>query len=375
MEALIVDTDFLALASELARTFAGRASAHDEQGQFVSTNYQDLKEHGFFRLTIPEELGGHGLPYSQVCEIVKSIGKSCGSTALAFSMHNHLLAANVWKYKKGQGAEAMLRKVADEQPVLISTGAKDWLESNGEAKKTEGGYLVSGFKHFASQSAAGDLVITTARYQDKTTGNWKVLHFSVPMTAPGVSHLNNWNTLGMRGTGSHTIKFEEVFVPENAVALEREAGEFHPVWNVVLTVAMPLIMSAYVGIAERATEIVVDKARNLADMKPHMKSEIGKMLNLITTARVMWEDMVRLTNEFDFAPEDRLGNEILMRKTVVANTVIDTVTKAMEINGGQSYFKNQEMERLFRDVQAARFHPLAEPEQLLFSGEFSLRTT
>jgi acyl-CoA dehydrogenase len=58
--------------------------------------------------------------------------------------------------------------------------------------------------------------------------------------------------MGMRGTGSHTVVLEDVFVPEASVALRRPCGEYHPVWNVILTVAMPLICAAYVGLAEGA---------------------------------------------------------------------------------------------------------------------------
>ena len=64
-------------------------------------------------------------------DLIKTIATYCGSTALAFSMHQHLVAASVWKYKtKGVGA-AMLEKVAANQLVLVSTGARDWLDSNG----------------------------------------------------------------------------------------------------------------------------------------------------------------------------------------------------------------------------------------------------
>ncbi len=372
MESSIEKVNWNAITNDLANAFAERAAKHDQAGDFVADNYADLKASGYQSLTIPEELGGYGVSHSEMCNIIKRIGKSCGSTALAMTMHNHLLAANIWKYKKGQGGEKMLEKVAREQLVLISTGAKDWLASNGELVKVENGYRLSGLKHFASQSAYGDVIVTSAQFNDPENG-MKVLHFPVPMKTEGVSHLNNWNTMGMRGTGSHTIKFDNVFVPEGAIVLSRNVGEFHPVWNVVLTVAMPLIMSAYVGIAERAVELVVEKFRQSSDVPPHIVSQIGALQNMFTHAKVMWEDMVRIANDLDFEPTDQNGNDILIRKTAVANAVIQTVSKAFEINGGQSYFKNQEMERLFRDIQGARFHPLSETEQLKFTGEYILK--
>ncbi len=366
------ETHWINLARDLGKDFANRAAENDRNAAFVNENYLQLKEHGFFKATIPKELGGEGVLHSQMCDILRVIAQSCGSTALALSMHQHLLAANIWKYKKGQGSEAMLIKVADKQLVLVSTGAKDWLESNGEMHKTKGGYIVNAQKHFASQSPVGDVLVTSAPYKDPEEG-WQVLHFPVPFKSEGVSVMDNWYTMGMRGTGSHTVKLENVFVPESAVVLRRPRGEFHPFWNVVLTVAMPLIMSVYVGIAEKAAQIAVEQIKSRNANKDHIKYLIGEMNNELTAAQVQWKDMIRICNEYDFQPVDRNSHDILTRKTNVANAAIRSVTKAMEVVGAQSYFQNLGMERLFRDVQGANYHPLNEKDQQIFSGEFILR--
>ena len=160
----------------LGDLFDERSASHDEEGSFVDDNYKTLKENRYFAALVPEELGGEGVSHSEMCEILRIIAQSCSSTALALSMHQHLVGAAVWKFRRGQGGEPLLKMVAEKQPVLVSTGAKDWLESNGEMAKTEGGYLVSGFKHFASQSEAGDIMITSAPYDDTEHGE-QVLHF------------------------------------------------------------------------------------------------------------------------------------------------------------------------------------------------------
>lgn len=363
---------WLALIEELGGAFEAREIKHDQDDSFVSDTYADLKEYGLFAAAVPQELGGDGLTHAEIANVLRVLAQYSSSAALANSMHQHLVAANVWKYKHGKGGEPILRKVASEQPVLISTGAKDWLESNGSMEKVEGGYLVSAHKYFASQSAIGDIAVTSAPYFDPEEG-WQVLHFSVPMNAEGVSLIENWETLGMRATGSHTIVFDKVFVPDSAIALSRSQGGFHPVWNVVLTVAMPLIMAVYVGIAQKAAEIALDTAKHQAAPKPYLASEVGAMNNSLQTAVIIWEDMLRLTNNFDFEPTDEIGHEILTRKTIVANAAIDVVTKAMEIVGGRGYYRSFGLEKLFRDVQAAKYHPLAEKDQQIFSGEFLLR--
>jgi acyl-CoA dehydrogenase len=63
---------------------------------------------------------------------------------------------------------------------------------------------------------------------------------------------------------------------------------------------------------------------------------------------------------------------MVTRKTNVANACIATVSKAMEVVGGQAFYRSLGLEQLFRDVQGARYHPMQEKEQLLFSGNFLL---
>ncbi|HWH78015.1 MAG TPA: acyl-CoA dehydrogenase family protein [Candidatus Binatus sp.] len=355
------------VAHSLGEQFAGRAEAHDEDDSFVNENYAALKERRVLAAAIPQELGGGGASYREVADMLRTLAQYCGSTALALSMHQHLIAATVWKYRHGQGGEPLLKNVAEKQLVLVSTGAGDWLESNGSMSKTDGGYLVSALKHFASQSAIGDMLVTSAPLLDE------VLHFPVPIKSPGVTLLNDWRTLGMRGTGSHTVKLENVFVPDGAIALRRPRGAYAPIWNVVLTVAMPLIMAVYVGIAEKAAQLAIGQVRRKKNAKTQTAGLIGEMNNDLVAAEIQLNDMLRITNEYDFAPIDQNGQDILTRKTNVANAAIRVVTKAMDIVGGAGFYRGFGLERLFRDIQAARYHPLAESDQVKFSGEYLLR--
>jgi len=361
-------TNWTKTAQTLAQSFAKYASEKDKTGEFVHENYDALKANEFFSLMVPEELGGAGLPYSEVCDIIRMFGNNCGSTALAFSMHQHLVGATVWKYKHKDAGKPLLTNVADNQLVLVSTGARDWLGSNGEMTKVEGGYLVNAKKAFASQSATGNILVSSAPYENKK-GERKVLHFGVPFKAEGLSLLDDWNVMGMRGTGSQTVVLKDVFVPDSAIALERPQDEFHNVWNIVITVAMPLIMSAYVGIAERAREIAIDFAKNNTSKQGHIPYVLGKLDNTFLSAKVQWKAMYERTDELEFAPTKQLSSEILSLKTNVSQACIDTVKYAMELVGGGSYYAKNELERLFRDVQASEFHPLPKWNQYAFNSE------
>ncbi len=344
---------------------------HDHGDSFVADNYKLIREIGLLTAMIPTELGGAGTSYSEMCDILKLVAHYCPSTALSLSMHQHLLAANIWKYRHSKGGEEVLKKVAANDLILISTGAGDWLESNGTMEKIEGGYVVSAEKNFASQSSVGNILVTSAPYKNPEKG-WQVLHFAVPMTAEGVTVMDNWYTLGMRGTGSQSVKLDKVYIPETSVALERPKGEYHPFWNVVLTVAMPLIMSVYVGIAEKASIIALDRTRGKEKRPPYIPFLAGEMHNQLIMAQVLLRDMVNLSNNLNFLPKDVTAVAILSRKTLVAEACKATVSKAMETVGGLSFYRTTGLERLFRDVQAGNFHPLQEKHQHYFTGEFLL---
>ena len=146
---------FLEIVQKLGPRFAGRAAAADVEGRFVRDNYADLKEARLMSALVPSELGGGGATHGEICQILREIAHHCGSTALALSMHTHLVAAAVWRHKHGQPAEALLRKIAASELVLVSTGAGDWVESVGKAERAPGGYRVSAVKRFGSGSPVG----------------------------------------------------------------------------------------------------------------------------------------------------------------------------------------------------------------------------
>ena len=157
-----------------------------------------------------------------------------------------------------------------------------------------------------------------------------------------------------------------------AIAFKRPRGTYHPVWNVVLTVAMPLIMSVYVGIAEKAAQLAIGHIRRQKSAKPQMADLIGAMNNDLVAAEIQLNDMLRIAENYEFEAVDQNGQDILTRKTNVANAAIGVVTKAMEIAGGAGFYRSFGLERLFRDIQAARYHPLPENEQVKFSGEYPI---
>jgi len=356
------------LAAELGAEFAKGAAAHDADNRFVADNYDMLRARGFFALAVPENLGGGGGDHATLCSVVREFGRHCGSTALSFSMHSHPVAVNVFKHLRGDDkATATLRRIADDELAIAGTGANDWLESSGEMIPVDGGYRVTARKHFVSGGPGAQVFVTSATLAGED-GN-EVLHFAIPFASDGVTRHDNWNTLGMRATGSNDVSLEDVFVPEAAVVARRPAGAWHPMWNVILPIAMPIIMSAYMGIADAALQI----ARAAAAKRPdELAGAFGEMQNRHTAAAIAHADMVRLGDNYAFAPGDELSSDILTRKTLLAEAARDTVELGAEIVGGAGFFKGHPMERLLRDVRASHFHPLPYRRQYRFSGRVGL---
>jgi len=216
----------------------------------------------------------------------------------------------------------------------------------------------------------GGVLVTSVPFEDPAEGS-QVLHFPVPFTAQGVSLANDWRTLGMRATGSHTVTLDKVFVPDEAILLRRPRGRFHPAWNVILTAAQPLIMSVYAGVAEAAAAIGHDLAKRRRD-DPTVAYLLGELTNHLTTVQLAVDDMVRLAGDLDVGISLDVANAILVRKTIVAEHVLATVEKALEAAGGAGFYRKTGLERLLRDAHGAQFHPLAAKRQHRFTGRVLL---
>jgi alkylation response protein AidB-like acyl-CoA dehydrogenase len=225
-------------------------------------------------------------------------------------------------------------------------------------------------KAFCSGSPIGNIAVMRCAYDDGTKEN--VLHFSVPLSSEGVEILNDWDAMGMRGTGSNSIKFKDVFVPEEKVNLIRDRGVWHPVWNVVGTLAFPVFISPYVGVAEA----IAEKAKNILSGRPNTDANthsiLGKMQNHLQIVKWARDDMVQRVNDFNIKPSEDSAMKALQSKSIISHHGRACAQSAMEAIGGYSYFKKVQIERLYRDLLAGEFHPMQAHKQEAALGEFMM---
>lgn len=353
------------IARSLGKGFASRAAEYDATDSFAAENFREIKAAGLLSIGIPAELGGGDAGYRELCEMLRETARHCSGTALALAMHTHPLAAAIWRWRKGDKApvEGLLKRVAAENLMLLSTGGNDWLSGSGSAEKTEGGYLFSGRKRFVSGAEAGNILMTMARDGDT------VLHAGVPMNAKGVKIEQTWRTLGMRASGSQDVVLDKVFVPEASIAVRRPSGVWHPFFHLVSLVAWPLIYSVYRGVAEKLRDETVSLAMRKRQDGDTLQL-IGALDTALAAAVSAHEQMMTIAETA--TPAEAVSSSMMTLKRVMTEQMLEAASIAMDAAGGSAFYRAAGIEKLFRDIQAARYHPLTMQPQHRLAGRVAL---
>jgi len=357
------------IARELGPLLARRAAEAADEDRFVADNFATLKASGLVEAGVPAQLGGGGADVDELAAMLRTLAYHCGSTALAFSMHTHQVAIPAWRWvhQKAMPVEPLLKRIASERLLLLSSGGSDWIAGSGKAEKVEGGYRIDARKVFTSGAPTGDLFMTGAILE--TPEGPTVLHFGLPMSSPHVKVLDTWRTLGMRATGSHDVLIEGHVVPEAAVSVKRKAGEWHPLFQIIATIAFPLVYSVYLGVAESARDLAIELVKRKQPSR-HTIDLAGRMDTELAGARLAVESMlaaVRLN-----APSAATVNQVMIGKALATRHAIAAVDYAMEVAGGVGFYRSVGLERKFRDIQAARYHPLQSGPQVEYAGATAL---
>ena len=160
---------------------------------------------------------------------------------------------------------------------------------------------------------------------------------------------------------------ENLFVPDAGVAFSRKAGEWHPVFHIIATIAFPLIYAVYLGVAESARDLAIE----IAKRKPQPDLSLaGRMDTELRAAQLAHRSMLDAANRN--APSADTVNEVMIGRTLVGRHAIAAVELAMELAGGASFYRATGLERRFRDIQGARFHPLQSGPQARYAGATAL---
>jgi acyl-CoA dehydrogenase len=365
------DADVLALAREVGRAAAPFEAVHDTRADFVDEAYTAMAELGYLRLAVPAELGGIGATLRQVVLAEEELGRWSGSAALAAAMHLYLTRMQVWRHRRGKpDAAGVLRRIAGEGLVLATSGGSDWVCPTTTATPVEGGYRFDGRKTFCSQAPVAG-VLSTSAVLGEPGPDAVVLHAGVPFSAPGVGIVETWDTLGMRGTASHDVVLDGVFVPEEKILGTRPYGVLAGPLLVAVIHFAPVAAAAYLGVAHGACEEAERLVVGRSEVPAAAVRGIGEMRARLRVAH--WALLAAVDEVGDDpAADDPTLDAVLTAKRHVVVEARAVVDRALEVAGGVAFFRRSPLERAYRDVRGGPFHPLTPEATLARLGENAL---
>ena len=360
--------DLIAQVEALGPAFAKRAAKYDREASFPFENYADLKSAGLLGLCVPERFGGRGADLRTYALVSATLGKYCGATALTFNMHAcstfwpGLLADDLdmtpaQKQEHERYRAVHFDRVVKDGAIYAQPFSEGSAAAAGKAPfgtlaaKVDGGWRVNGKKIFASLSGAAHYygVLCT---EDKPGSSMRdTLYIAVPADVPGFTITGDWDPLGMRGTVSRTLVFNEVFVPDDAQMMPRglyfqAAGR----WPHMFTTLSP----TYMGIAVAAYEFTVKYLRGEVEGMPPIKRRmyptkqiaVAEMWVKLEQTRALFLRM--LQDARVDPPKDARLRAYATQYTIMENSNA-LCALAIRTCGGQSMLKSLPLERLYRD--------------------------
>lgn len=343
----------------LAIRFAERANNHDREGSFPHDNFADLQDAGYLKLTVPKIFGGDEASLHELVSLQERLAYGDGSTALAVGWHLgqmlHLRTTRKWPDTL---FDELCRAVVTNGAMIntFASEAASGSPSRGgrpetTAVRSENGWLITGRKTFSTLSPILDRFVVTA-YMSEEEATADFLIFKNDR----VSIIETWDTIGMRGTGSHDVVMREVYVPDEH-RLTGKGTDDGGGW-------LLHIPACYLGIAIAARDYAISFAQAyrpnhlpgpIAELAT-VQQAIGQMEIELRTARSL---VYEAADRWDRDKESRLSlrPELGLAKYVATNNAIKVVDMAMRIVGGASLSKNLPLERYYRDVRAGLHNP------------------
>jgi alkylation response protein AidB-like acyl-CoA dehydrogenase len=363
---MTVDRDELvSRVRALAPVLIERAVRYDREASFPFENFADFRRLGLLALCVPVRYGGLGASYADYVRVSEEVGRYCGATALTFNMHN---ATMLWC---GEVADAltmsadererhehvraeMFRGVVDDgyihsQPFSegLAPGATAGVATR--ALPVDGGWRVTGRKIFASLSGAANFYNVICQVPGEDT----IRFLGVPADATGVSCVDDWDPLGMRGTVSRTLLMDDAFVPAAnewlPAGVYNQAAERYP-WLFLS------LCPSYLGL----TGGVLDVTR--AYLRGELPGQSAGARRDNPMKQVGWGQMqlrhqqarALLYRAVDEATLDPSESDLVLGWSAaytVMEHAAEVASTAIRVCGGQAMLKHLPLERMYRDAR------------------------
>lgn len=343
--------------------FSERAAQNDLEGRFPFENFEDLKKINYPAWTVPTKYGGQGISLYELVRYQEVISKADGSTGLSIGWHMGIIQdlgeTNRWK-------DFVMKNLFDdvkENGALINTAATEKQTGSPtrggkpgtKAEKYGQYWVINGRKTFTTMAPVLDYFNVSATIEE--TG--EIGFFLIPRSKAGVEIEETWDSVAMKGTGSHDLVLNDVKVEEDSLVELFVSGQKRPAgW-------LLHIPACYLGIAQAAQDYAISFAKEYSPNSingpiielPNVKQKIGQIELELVRARHFLHSVAKKWDESNENERAKMTPELGAVKVAVTNSAVVTVDLAMRITGAQSLSQQSPLQRYYRDVRAGLHNP------------------
>lgn len=379
MDTLIL-TDQQKLILEAARDFAKKEIAPkareiDEKHRYPKEIISQLAEMGFLGMVVPENYGGSGADTVSYALAIEEISKGCASTGVIMSVNNSLVCAPLLKFGNEEQKQKYLKPLAMGKKLgcfaLSEPGnGSDAAALRTTAKKDSDHYIVNGSKNFITNGNEAEIAIVFATI-DPAKKHKGVCAYIIDMKSPGVTIGKLENKLGINGSSTAQIHFDNVKVHKSDMLGEEGAG---------FKVAMSTLDGGRIGIAAQALGIAaaaLDESKKFARTREAFGAPIAKLQGIqwhiadmatrLEAARLLTWKAARKKDS-----GEKFTKEAAMAKLYASEAAMWITTKAIQVHGGYGYTKEYNVERHFRDAKICEIYEGTSEIQRIVVGSLEL---
>ncbi len=335
------------------------AAQVDEESRYPAENVKKMAELGLMGVPFPEKYGGSGGGEVSFVLVEEELSRVCASTGTIYFVTAGLAGQPIYMFSNEEQRQRWVPDIAAGRKItafgLTEAGAgSDPAAMETTAARTKGGYILNGTKIFITNGAEADLSVVFATV-DKSLKHRGICGFVAEKGMPGFSVGKHEHKLGIRGSSTTELNFQDCFVPE-ANRLGQEGEGFKQALKSIDASRVSVAAQA-VGIAQGA----FDKA--LAYSKE--RKQFGQPIGEFQAIQWMLADMATqldaarlLTYRAAWLQEEGqpFVKEASMAKVYAAEVSMYVTTKAIQIYGGYGFVKEYPLERYFRDARITEIY-------------------
>ncbi len=316
--------------------------------------WKRLAEQGYTGIAIPEEYGGSGGDFMMAALVARGLGRANAAISMSYGAHLNLCAHNILRNGTEEQKQKYLPKLASTEMIgalaLTEPNAgSDAMGIQTTARPVEGGYVVNGSKVFITNGPIADVMVLYTKTRPEA-GSRGITAFIFETKTPGFQVARKLQKLGMHGSPTGELVFENAFVPEKNVL-----GKVNEGYKVVMSgldIERAYYAVSAIGGLEAALEISIRYARQREQFGQPIanfqliQAKLADMYTNLEAARHMAHRALWLAQQ-----GKRVSKEAAAALLFVARASSRAANEALQIHGGWGYLTDFEVERMWRDAR------------------------